>query len=110
MRRLGKEQFDKRHNLLKEPFEEGMLVLSYDTAGKIDMSSEKKLAFRWFGPFRIVQANTLKGTYTLAELDGTQLNGTYAANRLKRFYSRPADFLAAHPEISSAEKDDSSAE
>ena len=46
----------------------------------------------------------------MAELNGTQLNGTYAANRLKRFYPRPVDFLAAHLEISSAKEDDSSAE
>jgi hypothetical protein len=94
MRRLGKEYFDRRHSLHPEPFEEGMLVLSHDTAGSMNMSAEKKLAFRWFGPFRIAGADPERGTYTLAELDGAQLRGTYAANRLKRFYARPADFLA----------------
>jgi hypothetical protein len=93
MRRLGKEAFDKRHNLLQKPFEIGELVLSHDTAGSFDMSREHKLAFRWFGPFRVAQADQERGIYVLTELDGAQLNGTYAADRLKRFYVRPADFL-----------------
>jgi hypothetical protein len=94
MRRLGKEAFDRRHNLLQKPFEIGDLVLSHDTAGSFGMSREHKLAFRWFGPFRVVQADQERGIYALAELDGAQLNGTYPADRLKRFYVRPADFLA----------------
>jgi len=107
MRRLGKEYFDKRHSLHPKPFEEGMLVLSHDTAGSMNMSAERKLAFRWFGPFRIVEANQEKGTYTLAELDGAQLRGTYAASRLKRFYERPADFLAdTTPQLDDAAEDE----
>ena len=93
MRELGKQYFDRRHNLRREPLEPGMLVLSHDTAGSINMSAEHKLAFRWFGPFRIMEADSDKGTFVLSELDGARLRGTFAGNRLKRFYPRAADSL-----------------
>jgi len=34
------------------------------------------------------EANQLKGSYVLEELDGTPLKGTYAGNRLKKFVKR----------------------
>lgn len=93
MRELGKKYFDERHRLRTRPLEVGMLVLSHDTAGSMNMSAERKLAFRWFGPYRIVEADVDKGTYTLSELDGAMLRGTYAGNRLKQFFPRAADFF-----------------
>ena len=91
MRELSKKYFDKRHRIRQEPLEPGMLVLSHDTAGAMDMSADRKLSFRWFGPFRIDEADPVKGTYTLKELDGAKLKGTFAGNRLKRFYPRAAE-------------------
>ncbi len=88
MRELGKKYFDKNHRLRTEPLEPGMLVLSHDTAGAMNMSADHKLSFRWFGPFRILEVNAEKGTYTLSELDGARFKGTFAGNRLKRFYPR----------------------
>jgi hypothetical protein len=44
-----------------------------------------KLAFKWLGPFRIKDAQVENGTFTLEELDGAQIRGTVAGNRLKHF-------------------------
>ena len=70
IRELGKKYFDRRYNLRKEPLELGILILSYNTTRAINISTSKKLAFRWFGPFYILEANPEKGTYTLTELNG----------------------------------------
>lgn len=47
-----------------------------------------KLGYKWLGPYQISEANSLKGTYILAELDGTLLSGTIAGNRPKKFVPR----------------------
>lgn len=88
MREKGKEQFDARHRTRQAPLEAGMLVLSHDTFGSMNVSSSKKLDFRWFGPFRITKAIPEKGTYILSELNGAVLKGTYAGHRLKQFFPR----------------------
>ena len=46
----------------------------------------RKLAFKWLGPYQISNAVKDKGTYMLEELDGLQLAGTFAGNRLKKFH------------------------
>ena len=40
------------------------------------------------GPFLIRVARLDLGTYLLDELDGTELSGVYAGDRLKKFFQR----------------------
>ena len=40
------------------------------------------------GPYLIWVARLDLGTYLLDELDGTELSGVYAGNRLKKFFQR----------------------
>ena len=85
----GQEYFDSRHQIRKTPIEAKDLVLVYDI--KLidqDKSRSTKLLYRWLGPYRVREANQLKGSYVLEELDGTPLKGTYAGNRLKKFVKR----------------------
>ena len=51
----------------------------------MDMSTVKKLAYRWRGPYRVRNAIPEKGTYELEEFDGTPIPGTHPGNRLKKF-------------------------
>ena len=64
------------------------IVLRHDAQSEIDKSSDRKLAYKWYGPYRIKTVVPEKGTYTLEELDGTLLPGTFAGNRLKKFVKR----------------------
>ena len=52
------------------------------------MSQNRKLSYKWLGPYRVRKAIPEKGTYILEEFDGTQLTSTYAGNRLKKFVKR----------------------
>jgi hypothetical protein len=88
-REQGKEHFDATHVLHTTPFEPGELVLLHNTMREADMSRDQKMLFRWLGPYRVKKAIALKGTYVLEELNGVDLGGTVAGNRLKRFYVRP---------------------
>ena len=91
-REANREYFDKhrRHRPEGENRElrDGDLVLLHDT--KLDSSHSHKLSNRWSGPYRI--ADTTKkgdrGTYRLAELDGTMLEGYFSGDRVKRFIVR----------------------
>ena len=90
-RMAGKEDFDDRHRIRAEKdIVEGDLVLLYDSAHAADMSTAKKLRFRWLGPYRVHQVIQPQGTYILKELDGVLLSGTIAGNRLKPFVVRRA--------------------
>jgi hypothetical protein len=62
------------------------MVLLHNTKLNADMLS--KMQFKWLGPFRIKAAVPDKGTFVLEELDGTQMRGTTAGNRLKVFFPR----------------------
>ena len=81
-------QFDERRRTRDTPLEQGGLVLLHDAVREVDMSKRRKLNYRWRGPFRIKTVLNHKGTFTLEELDGTLLKGTYAGNRLKVFIVR----------------------
>ena len=81
------EDFDARRRIRVEPLEVGELVLMHNAKRETDMSTAKKLDYRWSGPYRITLLNE-KGTYHLAELDGTACKGTFAGNRLKKFVAR----------------------
>ena len=80
-------RFDENRQLRASPLEKGDLVLMHDARREVDMSRVRKLDFRWTGPFRITELNN-KGTFSLEELDGAQLSGTFAGNRLKKFLNR----------------------
>jgi hypothetical protein len=49
---------------------------------------QRKLDFRWTGPVRVRDVVPDKGTYILEDLNGARLRGTFAGNRIKRFYVR----------------------
>ena len=82
----GKEQHDLKHGIRQEELAIGNIVLLHDTRREKDMS--RKLSFKWLGPYRICDAIKDKGTYILEELDGSQLAGTFAGDRLKKFHPR----------------------
>jgi len=67
---------------------EGDLVLKYNSIAEVDMLRNRKLSYKWLGPYRVRKAIPEKGTYILEEFDGTQLAGTYSGNRLKKFVVR----------------------
>jgi hypothetical protein len=98
IREEGKDSFDQSHQIRKEEIKVKDIVLAYHSKRAIDMSSNLKLSFRWLGPYRVKKANTLKGTYTLEEVDGTPLKGTYAGNRLKKFVYKGDTFTPADQE------------
>jgi hypothetical protein len=52
------------------------------------MLREQKIHFRWLGPYRVKKTVALKEAYVLKELNGEELGGIIAGNRLKRFYLR----------------------
>ena len=80
--------FDEKKRLRSEPLQKGDYVLLHDAVREVDMSRVKKLDYRWRGPYQIMDLLNSKGSFTLAELDGTRLAGTFAGNRLKRFIKR----------------------
>ena len=86
MRLEGKERHDLKHGICEEELAIGSIVLLHDTRREKGMS--RKLAFKWLGPYRISDAVRDKGTYMLEELDGSQLAGTFAGDRLKKFHPR----------------------
>jgi hypothetical protein len=47
----------------------------------------------------ISKADQLKGTYSLLELDRTELAGTYSRNRLKKFVQRERYFYLVDGEL-----------
>jgi hypothetical protein len=87
----GKEKFDDTYRLHSEvAISVGDLVLLFDSVRAVDMSSSKKLRFRWLGPYRVHAAHQDKGTYVLEDLDGTVFKHTTAGNNLKPFRVRTA--------------------
>jgi len=84
----GKESFDRTRQIRQTEIKEGDLVLKYNSIAEVDMSRNRKLSYKWLGPYRVRKAIPKKGTYILEEFDGTQLAGTYSGNRLKKFVVR----------------------
>jgi hypothetical protein len=86
-----KEKFDDTHRLHSEvAISVGDLVLLFNSVRAVDMSSSKKLRFRWLGPYRVHAAHQDKGTYVLKDLDGSVFKHTTAGNNLKPFRVRTA--------------------
>ena len=67
------------------PLTKGTLVLVYNKS--LDSQFGKLFENRWNGPYRIKTQNP-GGSYTLEELDGTELTRRYAATHVKIYYSR----------------------
>ena len=79
-----KERHDLKHGIRKEELAVGSIVLQYDTRGEKNMS--RKFAFTWLSPYKISNAVRDKGMYILEKLDGSQLAGTFAGDRLKEVH------------------------
>jgi hypothetical protein len=75
-------------------------VLYYDTFTiDHDKSKATKLNWRWLGPYRVTTADNVKGVYTLEDMDGAGLRGTFSGNRLKKFVERDRYFRASDEEV-----------
>ena len=75
-------------------------MLYYDTfTVDRDKSKSTKLSWRWLGPYRVATADSLKGTYTLEDMDGAKLRGTFSGNRLKKFVKRDRYFRASDESV-----------
>ena len=66
----------------------GDLVLLHETRYLNDRGRERKLDYKWSGPYRIRSIGENSTYYMLEELDGTPLRRSFAGNRIKRFFSR----------------------
>jgi hypothetical protein len=85
-RRAAAERLDQRnkHRLRPTALLPGELVLLYDTPRHIDMSTSKKLNYRWEGPFFIVK-ETAPNAFVIREPHGVEKRGVYPGHRLKHF-------------------------
>lgn len=80
-----KTWFDKHKHIRKDKLKVGDMVLLYD--GTMDKALGKKLQFPWLGPY-VIREVLSTGAYKLRELDGSVLQNSYSAARLKPFFSR----------------------
>ena len=88
MREQSKEYSDVSKRAEDKVFRGGDLVLLHDTRYKDDYSSDRKLDFWWQGPYKVTEADPLKGVYRLQELDGSNRAGTVSGRRLKLHVER----------------------
>ena len=86
----NKDRFDKKHRLRPKPIEEEDWVLVYDSSLDNQHSTYRKVAKRWFGPYRVKHVHD-NATYSLCELDGTDLKVPIAGKRVKLFKRRNAN-------------------
>lgn len=75
------QYYDQR--VKPQTFKQGDLVLTEVEAS--DPSHTGKLMPRWEVPYRVYKLVKL-GTYQLARLDRTQINNTWHASRLRKYY------------------------
>jgi len=61
------------------------IVLLYNSS--LDKQWSQKLKNKWLGPYKISEIGET-GTYLLNELDGTELQGIFAEDRIKKFFAR----------------------
>ena len=91
-REANKAYFDAHHHRrpdqLHTTISSGDYVLLHDT--RLEQSHSHKLADRWNGPYEVIDVSKKgdRGTYKLAELDGTPLAGYHSGDRLKKFVVR----------------------
>jgi transposase InsO family protein len=99
-RRANKAYFDQHKRLRSENqrLHVGDIVLLQTQSAQLyNRSRASKLDDKWRGPYRIREVPEHSTYYRLEELDGTQLVGSFAGNRLKKFFSR-ADLDRARTE------------
>lgn len=90
-RKASAKYMDERMaHRMRQPLKPGDLVLVHDTA--LVTAFTRKMDNRWYGPF-IVIAQHAKGSYFLAELDGTPRQVPIAPHRLRRYYLAPTKRL-----------------
>ena len=70
---------------LREPLAKGQLVLVYNKS--LDSQWGKLFENKWNGPYRIKTQNP-GGSYSLEELDGTEIIRNFASSQVKPYYSR----------------------
>jgi len=90
--RLANKSYFDQHKRLRPESQQlrvGDLVLLHDTRHVHDRTRERKLDYKWNGPYRIRSIGDDSTYYMLEELDGTALRRSFAGNRLKRFFPRP---------------------
>ena len=76
---------EKQGSRIREPLKPGDQVLAYNRS--LEVQWGQLFAHRWNGPYRVVE-QVQGGSYILAELDGTELKRRFAADQVKRFFSR----------------------
>ena len=59
----------------------------------MDMSTAKKLVYKWMGPYHVCNAIPEKGMYELEEFDGTPVPGMHPGNQLKKFVKREGFYI-----------------
>ena len=91
-RKSNKFYFDQDKQLRDSDrkLEVGDLVLLYKSKDDLSRALATKLADKWIGPYRVIKAPEDSTFYKLEELDGVPLAGTFAGNRLKKFFRREA--------------------
>ena len=91
-RQANKAYFDKHRRQRPEQPHTAIgladYVLLHDT--RLDRSHSHKLSDRWTGPYKVTDVSKQedRGTYQLAELDGTVLGGYFPGDRIKKFLMR----------------------
>lgn len=88
----NKARFDRTHRLRLNQIQVGDWVLVFDSTLEHQHSTLRKFARRWFGPYVVVEVHD-NATYTLRELDGTQLRIPVAGKRIKAFKKRDGKYL-----------------
>jgi hypothetical protein len=100
----NKAYFDKHRRERIHELEVGDMVLLYNSS--LDKQWSQKLKNKWLGPYRIKEVAEDRGTYLLEELDGTQLQGIYAGDRIKKFFERYGVDEVEEKEEREAEEED----
>ncbi|KXL45114.1 MAG: hypothetical protein FE78DRAFT_115051, partial [Acidomyces sp. 'richmondensis'] len=85
-REWNKEYFDTVRNIRPKELRVGDLVLVFNLRRDTDISSARKLAPRWRGPFRVAEIREGLGSYRLEELNSTRYKYSYPSRLLKRFH------------------------
>jgi len=76
--------FDKNHWERVQTMEIEDMVLLYNSS--LDKQWSQKLKNKWLGPYKISEIGEI-GTYLPNELDGTELPGIFAEDRIKKFFA-----------------------
>jgi transposase InsO family protein len=88
-----KNAFDKR--VLKGPgettFHNGQLVQVYRSDLDYTFKTERKLLPKWSHPYRVKER--IRNAYTLAQLDGTPVEGEFSTRQLRAFTPKPGSKL-----------------